>query len=200
MSVAFETRPIPICVLKGEASCPTHTIEKSSDRRRRQASRFGSPGVPMYGYDGKIIDESTGEDIVEAGRKGVVVIEGPTPPGFMQTVWRDDARFVETYWQSIPGRTVYHASGGYRGEGKTDAKDAAVIADQARVRRDLAVLRPSDELTVELRILTSRRTDLGAERTRAINRSTRDGAKAPSARAGVVAVGGGAGAWAALDG
>src|SRR5579859_7268610 len=30
----------------------------------------------------------------------------------------------------IPGRTVYHASGGYRGDGKTDAKDAAIIADQ----------------------------------------------------------------------
>jgi propionyl-CoA synthetase len=26
----------------------------------------------------------------------------------MQTVWRDDARFVETYWKSIPGRTVYN--------------------------------------------------------------------------------------------
>jgi len=62
----------------------------------------------MYGYDVKIIDESTGTDIVEPNRKGVVVIEGPTPPGFMQTVWRDDARFVETYWKSIPGRTVYN--------------------------------------------------------------------------------------------
>jgi propionyl-CoA synthetase len=29
------------------------------------------------------------------------------PPGFMQTVWRDDARFVNTYWKSIPGRMVY---------------------------------------------------------------------------------------------
>ena len=37
----------------------------------------------------------------------------------------------------IPGRTVYHASGSYRGDGKTDAKDAAIIADQARMRRDL---------------------------------------------------------------
>jgi propionyl-CoA synthetase len=26
----------------------------------------------------------------------------------MQTVWRDDARFVRTYWQSIPGRQVYN--------------------------------------------------------------------------------------------
>ena len=70
----------------------------------------------------------------------------------------------------IPGRTVYHASGSYRGEGKTDAKDAAVIADQARMRRDLQPLRPCDDIAVELRILTSRRTDLVADRTRAINR------------------------------
>jgi len=70
----------------------------------------------------------------------------------------------------IPGRTVHHASGGYRGEGKTDAKDAAVIADQARIRRDLQPLRPGDGIAVELRILTSRRTDLVADRTRAINR------------------------------
>jgi propionyl-CoA synthetase len=71
-------------------------------------SKFGSPGLPMYGFDVKIIDESTGLDIVEPNRKGVVVIEGPTPPGFMQTVWRDDARFVETYWHSIAGRDVYN--------------------------------------------------------------------------------------------
>ena len=25
----------------------------------------------------------------------------------MQTVWQDDARFVKTYWESIPGRLIY---------------------------------------------------------------------------------------------
>ena len=35
------------------------------------------------------------------------MIEGPTPPGFMQTVWGDDERFVSTYWKTIPGRMVY---------------------------------------------------------------------------------------------
>ncbi|GFG49502.1 IS110 family transposase [Mycolicibacterium agri] len=70
----------------------------------------------------------------------------------------------------IPGRTVYHASGGYRGDGKTDAKDAAIIADQARMRRDLQPLRAGDEIAVDLRILTARRIDLVADRTRAINR------------------------------
>ena len=54
----------------------------------------------------------------------------------------------------IPGRAVNRAAAGYRGEGKTDARDAAVIADQARMRRDLQPLRPGDELTAELKLLT----------------------------------------------
>ncbi|WP_405712428.1 IS110 family transposase [Streptomyces xanthophaeus] len=70
----------------------------------------------------------------------------------------------------IPGLAVNRASAGYRGMGKTDAKDATVIADQARMRRDLTVLRPDDERAVELRILTDRRADLNADRTRRINR------------------------------
>lgn len=71
----------------------------------------------------------------------------------------------------IPGRTVNRAAGAYRGEGKTDARDAAVIADQARMRRDLQPLRPGDGLTAELKLLTARRADLVADRTRLINRA-----------------------------
>ncbi|MFE7243794.1 IS110 family transposase [Streptomyces sp. NPDC057580] len=70
----------------------------------------------------------------------------------------------------IPGLAVNRASAGYRGMGKTDAKDATVIADQARMRRDLTVLRPDDEDAIELRVLTNRRADLNADRTRRINR------------------------------
>ena len=70
----------------------------------------------------------------------------------------------------IPGRTVHHASKIYRGEGKTDAKDAAVIADQARMRKDLQPLRAGDEVSTGLRILTVRRADKSADRVRAINR------------------------------
>ena len=70
-------------------------------------SKFGSPGKAVYGYDVKLVDEHTGQDLTGANRKGVVVIEGPLPPGCMQTVWRDDARFVKTYWSGIPGRQVY---------------------------------------------------------------------------------------------
>ncbi|MCX4748019.1 IS110 family transposase [Kitasatospora sp. NBC_01287] len=70
----------------------------------------------------------------------------------------------------IPGRTVHHASAAYRGSGKTDAKDAFVIADTARMRRDLQPLAETSEIAVDLRIMTARRMDLSADRTRAINR------------------------------
>lgn len=70
----------------------------------------------------------------------------------------------------IPGRTVHHASRTYRGDGKTDAKDAGIIADQARMRRDLRPVRASDEISIELRLFSAHRTDLVADRTRAINR------------------------------
>jgi propionyl-CoA synthetase len=73
----------------------------------KAASKFGSPGKAVYGYDVKLVDENTGEELTGANQKGVVAIAGPLPPGCMQTVWRDDARFVKTYWSSIPGRQLY---------------------------------------------------------------------------------------------
>lgn len=70
----------------------------------------------------------------------------------------------------IPGIAVNRATDSYRGAGKTDARDAKVIADQARMRRDLQPIRPGDETAIELRLLTEHRADLVADRTRAINR------------------------------
>jgi transposase len=70
----------------------------------------------------------------------------------------------------ISGRAIHRASESYRGEGKTDAKDAAVIADQVRIRRDLHPLRTGDETVTDLKILTGRRMDLVADRTRTVNR------------------------------
>ena len=69
-------------------------------------TRLGSPGVPMYGYDVRLLNEQTGEE-VGPDEKGVVAIVPPLPPGCMQTVWGDDRRFVDTYFRSVPGRLVY---------------------------------------------------------------------------------------------
>ncbi|WP_415926016.1 IS110 family transposase [Streptomyces sp. AK02-04a] len=70
----------------------------------------------------------------------------------------------------ITGLAVHQASTAYRGQGKTDEKDAFVIADQARMRQDLGFLRPGDEIAVDLRTLTARRLDLVNDRIRQTNR------------------------------
>jgi len=85
-----------------ESGWPIISIAKGIDDK---PTRLGSPGVPMPGYRLAILDESTGEPC-GANQKGVVAIEGPLPPGCMQTVYGDDERFVNTYWRSLP-REVY---------------------------------------------------------------------------------------------
>lgn len=70
-------------------------------------SKFGSPGKAVYGYNVKLLDDQTGEELKGGNVKGVVAVEGPLPPGCMQTVWRDDDRFIKTYWSSVPGKMVY---------------------------------------------------------------------------------------------
>ena len=70
------------------------------------APKIGSPGVAMPGYDVRILHETSGEPVAP-GEKGVVTIAWPLPPGCMQTVWGDDARFVDTYWSTFPGKQVY---------------------------------------------------------------------------------------------
>jgi transposase len=68
------------------------------------------------------------------------------------------------------GRVVAAMSSAYAGEGKTDAKDAYVIADTARLRRDLAVVDQDTDLVRNLAMLTGHRADLVADRVRMINR------------------------------
>jgi propionyl-CoA synthetase len=97
-------RPIIDNYWQTETGWPILTICNGIEKA---PSKFGSPGKAVYGYDVKLLDEGTGEELMGANQKGVVTIEGPLPPGCMQTVWRDDERFVKTYWKSIPGKLVY---------------------------------------------------------------------------------------------
>jgi len=68
--------------------------------------KLGSPSFAVYGYDVKLVDNTTGAD-VGTGEKGVLAVAPPLPPGCMSTVWGDDARFVSTYFSTIPGRQLY---------------------------------------------------------------------------------------------
>jgi transposase len=70
----------------------------------------------------------------------------------------------------VPGRVVNRMTGVFRGEAKTDAKDARVIAETARMRTDLTEITTPDELVVELTRLTAHRGDLMADWVRGVNR------------------------------
>ncbi len=87
-----------------ETGWPILTVCNGVEQTR---SKFGSPGKAVYGYDVKLLDDQTGEELLGANQKGVVTIEGPLPPGCLQTIWGDDERFVKTYWATVPGKMVY---------------------------------------------------------------------------------------------
>ncbi len=69
-------------------------------------TKFGSPSFPAYGYDVRLVHESTFEE-VGANEKGMLCVMPPLPPGCLQTVWGDDERFVKTYFSSVPGKQLY---------------------------------------------------------------------------------------------
>lgn len=69
-----------------------------------------------------------------------------------------------------PGRVVNRMAVAYRGEAKTDARDAYVIAETVRHRRDLAEVEVPSTLVTDLRLLVNHRTDLIADRVRLVNR------------------------------
>jgi propionyl-CoA synthetase len=86
-----------------ETGWPILSIAKGIDDA---PTKLGSPGVAMYGYKVKLVNESSGVEC-GANEKGVVMIEGPLPPGCMQTVYGDDQRFVDTYWTESNGKMLY---------------------------------------------------------------------------------------------
>lgn len=70
----------------------------------------------------------------------------------------------------VPGLSVDRARDAYRGESKTDARDAHVIADQARMRPDLGELEAGEQEIAELQLLLARRRDLITDQGRTITR------------------------------
>jgi transposase len=71
----------------------------------------------------------------------------------------------------VSGLAVNRArEGTVGGEHKSDPRDAAVIADLVRTRRDLRLLEPAEEIDIEIRLLVGRRRDLVGDQTRRIAR------------------------------
>lgn len=70
----------------------------------------GSPSVPVPGFDVRILDANGNE--VKARTEGMIVIKLPLPPGTMQTVWRDERRFLSSYLEVFDGYYLT-GDGGY---------------------------------------------------------------------------------------
>ncbi len=63
--------------------------------------KYGSPGVPMPGYELRILDDAGHE--LPNGTLGNVLIKLPLPPGCLTTLWNADERFRHDYLAEFPG-------------------------------------------------------------------------------------------------
>ena len=73
--------------------------------------KYGSPTVPVPGFDLRVLDESGVE--VAAGVTGEIVAKLPLPPGSLPTLWNNDAGFIESYLSRYEGY-YQTADAGYR--------------------------------------------------------------------------------------
>ncbi|MCF3960247.1 IS110 family transposase [Streptomyces fuscigenes] len=98
----------------------------------------------------------------------LVIVDQPASIGALPLTVARDAGCKVAY---LPGLAMRRIADLYPGEAKTDAKDAAVIADAARTMpHTLRSLELGDEITAELTMLTGFDQDLAAEATRTSNR------------------------------
>jgi propionyl-CoA synthetase len=63
--------------------------------------KHGSPTVPMPGYQVEVVDEATKP--LPAGTMGSIVIKLPMPPACLPTLWEQDERCKEAYFNEFPG-------------------------------------------------------------------------------------------------
>lgn len=98
----------------------------------------------------------------------LVIVDQPASIGALPLAVARDAGCQVAY---LPGLAMRRIADLYPGEAKTDAKDAAVIADAARTMpHTLRTLELTDEITAELTVLVGFDQDLASEATRTSNR------------------------------
>lgn len=110
----------------------------------------------------KLIDEalSLAEEVLWA-----VDQPGGSAALLLALLWERDQKVLY-----VSGLTVDRARDAYRGESKTDARDARLIAEQARMRSDLSELKAGEQEIAELQLLLGRRRDLITDKSRTITR------------------------------
>jgi acetyl-CoA synthetase len=69
-----------------------------------QDMKPGSAGTPLPGIKARVLEESSGDE-AEPDKQGLLVLEQPWP-GMLRTLFRDEDRFVETYFERF-GKETY---------------------------------------------------------------------------------------------
>lgn len=98
----------------------------------------------------------------------LVVVDQPASIGALPLAVARDAGCLVAY---LPGLAMRRLADLHPGEAKTDARDAAVIADAARtLPHTLRAIEATDEVSAELNVLVGFDQDLAGEATRTSNR------------------------------
>ncbi len=91
----------------GQSRCPiidtwwqTETGMFQITQTPGEPQKPGSAGKPYFGQDAKILDEEGYE--VPDGEEGFLVLTNPAP-AMMRTLYKDDQRYLESYWSKYPG-------------------------------------------------------------------------------------------------
>ncbi len=67
----------------------------------RMPVKYGSPTVPMPGYDLQVLDDNA--QPVAPGETGTLAIKLPLPPSCLPTLWNASERFRSSYLADLPG-------------------------------------------------------------------------------------------------
>jgi acetyl-CoA synthetase len=70
-----------------------------------QATKPGSAGTPLPGIFARVVDEATGEE-VDRDTQGLLTLTRPWP-GMLRTLYKDDERFIATYWKKFGPETYF---------------------------------------------------------------------------------------------
>jgi propionyl-CoA synthetase len=72
--------------------------------------KAGSPTRAVFGHRFAVVD--TDGNPLPKGEKGFLAEYGPLPPGTLMTLYRDDERYLKSYWEHFKGKLLY-MSGDY---------------------------------------------------------------------------------------
>ncbi|MEM5843972.1 MAG: acetate--CoA ligase [Candidatus Aenigmatarchaeota archaeon] len=74
----------------------------------------GFVGLPFPGVKVEILDEKG--KVCKKGQKGNLVILSPFPPGMLRGIYKDEKKYLETYWSKYGSKIYFTSDGAFKDE------------------------------------------------------------------------------------